>query len=127
MCCQAGFDPWRTPLMPPLAPLSTPHATGVALWRCGLVLARSWALSAGRHWLATGMTRPAQPVRQPRRAWYDHGPRQRGPQRHAWQVEPGGPVWRAGGVRGWPGTPRALAREATARGPRVVVLAVRGG
>jgi hypothetical protein len=64
MCCQAGFDQWLTTIMPQLPPLSTPQATVVALWSFGMVLARSWALSAVSSLLAAGMQRHAQTVRQ---------------------------------------------------------------
>ena len=49
---QAGFDPWRTTMMPHLSHGSTPQAPGLALWSCGMVLARSWALPAVRRLLA---------------------------------------------------------------------------
>ena len=49
MFCQAGFDQWRTTIMPHLSPLSKPQATGLALWSFGVVLARSCALTALSH------------------------------------------------------------------------------
>ena len=131
MFCQAGFDPWLTTLMQHLAPLSTPQAPGLALWSCGMVRARSCALSAGSHLLATGMRRNEQTGRQRRRAWYDAGPRTRGPQRPALRVETCFAPWLGGVGSWWQGTPRALALEATAVGARVVVWTVsvvdRGG
>jgi hypothetical protein len=46
MFCQAGFDQWRTTIMPHLPPLRTPQATVLALWSVGMVLARACALTA---------------------------------------------------------------------------------
>ena len=54
MFCQAGFDQWRTTIMQHLSPLSKPQATVLALWIFGMVLARSCALSAVSHLVATG-------------------------------------------------------------------------
>jgi hypothetical protein len=125
MCCQAGFDQWRTPLMPQLSPLSQPQATMLALWSVGMGLARACALSAVSHWLAKGMQRQEQTVRQQWRAWYYEVPRKRGTQRQALAVATCVPVLLGWVVRGWHGTPLALALEAPALGPRFVVLAVR--
>jgi hypothetical protein len=46
MLCHAGFDQWLTTLMQHLSHLSKPHATVLALWSFGMVLARSCALTA---------------------------------------------------------------------------------
>ena len=64
MCCQAGFDPWLTTIMPQLSPVRKPQATVLALGSFGMVLARSCALSAVSSLLAEGMQRNAQTVRQ---------------------------------------------------------------
>jgi hypothetical protein len=69
MFCQAGFDQWLTTIRHPLSPLSKPQATVLAMGSLGMVLARSCALSAVSHLLATGMRRKEQTVRQQRRAW----------------------------------------------------------
>jgi len=124
MFCQAGFDPWRTTIMQHLSHLSKPQATVLALWSCGMVLARSCALTAVSHVLAKGMKRKEQTVRQPLREWYYEVPRQRGPQRQALHVESCFPVLLGWVVRWWHGTQLALALDATALGTRVVVLAV---
>ena len=124
MFCQAGFDQWRTTIMQHLSHLSKPQATVLALWSCGMVLARSCALTAVSHVLAKGMKRKEQTVRQPLREWYYEVPRQRGPQRQALHVESCFPVLLGWVVRWWHGTQLALALAATALGTRVVVLAV---
>jgi hypothetical protein len=64
MFCQASFDQWQTTIMQHLSHLSKPQATVLALWSFGMVLARSCALSAVSHLLATGMRRHEQTVRQ---------------------------------------------------------------
>jgi hypothetical protein len=125
MCCQAGFDPWRTTLMPHLSYLRKPQATVLARWSVGMVLARSWALTAVSLLLAAGRHRQAQTVRPQRRDWYDDGPRQRGAKRQALRVETCCAPVRGWVVRGGQGTPRALAWDATTVGPRVVGLASR--
>lgn len=57
MFCQAGFDQWLTTIMQHLPHLSKPQATVLALWSFGMVLARSGALTAVSHLLATGLRR----------------------------------------------------------------------
>src|SRR5262249_16172297 len=50
MFCPAGFDQGLTMSMQPLSHVSKPQATVLALWSVGMVLARSCALTAVRHW-----------------------------------------------------------------------------
>ena len=87
MLCQAGFDQWRITSMHHLSHLSKPQATVLALWSCGMVLARSCALTAVSSLLAEGMQRHEQTVRQRLREWYYNTPRQRGSKRQALCVE----------------------------------------
>src|SRR5262245_52795190 len=124
--CQAGFAHWRTTIRQHVPHVSTPQATVLTLWSCGMVRARSCALTAVSHWLAQGRQRQEQPVRQLRRAWYDAVPRKRGPKRPAVPVEPCFPVLLGGVVSGGQGTQLALAIDATALGERLVGLAVSG-
>jgi hypothetical protein len=124
MVCQAGFDQWRTTIMQHLPPLSKPQATVLALWSFGMVLARSCALSAVSHFLATGMRRQEQSVRQQWREWYYDTPRKRGTKRQALHVETCFPVLLGWVVSWWQGTHLALAIEAPAWGTRFGVLAV---
>ena len=124
MFCQAGCDQWLTTIMQHLPHLSKPQAMVLALWSFGMVLARSCALTAVSHWLAKGMQRTNQTVRQPRREWYYDTPRKRGPKRQALHVETCLPVWLGWVVSWWQGTPLARALDATAWGTRFVVLAV---
>jgi len=100
MLCQAAFDHWLTTIMQPLSPLSKPQAPVLALGSFGMVLARSWALSAVSHLLAEGMQRNEQTVRQRLREWYDEAQRKRGTKRQELRVETCFPLlW--GGVVRW--------------------------
>jgi hypothetical protein len=113
MFCQVGFDQWLTTIMQHLSPLSKPQATVCALWSFRMVLARSCALTAGSHLLATGMQRKEQTVRQHLREWDDDTPRKRGAKRQAFQVEPGCAPLVGWGIRWWHGRQIALAMDAT--------------
>ena len=124
MFCQAAFDQWQMTIMHHLSPLSKPQATVLALWSLGMVLARSCALSAVSHLLATGMQRKEQTVRQQLREWYYEAQRKRGAKRQALRVETCFPLLLAWVVSWWQGTQLALAIDATALGERCVVLAV---
>src|SRR5262252_3214246 len=124
MFCQAAFDQWQRTIMHHLSPLSKPQATVLALWSLGMVLARSCALSAVSHLLATGMHRKEQTVRQQLREWYYEAQRKRGPKRQALRVETYFPLLLGWVVSWWQGTQLALAIDATALGARFVVLAV---
>src|SRR2546423_9686228 len=92
MFCQAGFDQWRTTIMQHLPHLSKPQATVLALWSFGMVLARSCALTAGGHFLAKGVKRQEQTLRQQLREWYYAVPRKRGMKRPALHVRTRFPV-----------------------------------
>ena len=124
MFCQAGFDQWLTTIMHHLSHLSKLQATVLALWSLGMVLARSCALSAVSHLLATGMRRKEQTVRQQLREWYYDVPRQRGTNRQALRVETCFAPLLGWVVSWWQGTQLALAIDATALGARCVVLAI---
>ena len=126
MFCQAGFDPWLRTIMQHLPQLSKPQATVLAWGSFGMVRIRSCALTAVSHLLAQGMHRKEQTVRQQWRAGYDEVPRKRGTRRQALPVATCVPGLLGWGVRGWHGTPLALALEATALGTRVVGWAVPG-
>ena len=131
MFCQASFDQWLGTIMHHLSHLSKPQATVLALWSFGMVLARSCALTAVSHMLATGMQRKEQTVRQQLREWYDDTPRKRGAKRQALHVETCFAPLLGWVVRWWQGTQVALALDATTLGQRFVVLAIsvvdRGG
>src|SRR2546427_1937108 len=121
---QASFDQWLGTIMHHLSHLSKPQATVLALWSFGMVLARSCALTAVSHMLATGMKRKEQTVRQQLREWYYDTPRKRGPKRQALPVETCFAPLLGWVVSWWQGTQLALAIDATTLGQRFVVLAV---
>ena len=105
--------------------LTKPRATVLALWSLGLVLARSWALTAVRTFLATWLGRQEPAVRQPVREFCSEATAQRGTAPQALVVEAClGPLW-AWVVDPWAGTPWARARDATTWGTRLTVLALR--
>ena len=118
MVCPAGGDLWLTTIMHHRSPVSQPQAAVWALGSFGRGLARSWTLSTVGRLLAAGMQRPEQTVRQRRRAWEDDAARKRGATRPALRVETGCAPVLGGVVRGWQGTPLALARDVPTWGPR---------
>ena len=89
-----------------------------------MVLARSCALTTVSHWLAKGMTRNEQTVRQQLREWYYDVPRKRGPTRQALRVATCFAPLLGWMVSWWQGTQLALALDATTLGARFVVLAI---
>jgi len=103
MVCQAAFDQGLMTIMPHLPHLSQPQATVLAWGSFGMGLARSCALTAVSSFVAKGMQRKEQTVRQQLRAWECAPPRKRGPKRQALHVETCCPVLLAGGLRWWQG------------------------
>ncbi len=91
-----------------------------------MVLARSCALTAVSHWLAKGMKRQAQTVRQPLREWSYDTPRKRGSKRQARRGATCLAPLLGWVVSGWQGTQLALALDATTLGQRFVGLAISG-
>ena len=125
MSCQNHRDEWTTCIRTHVPTLTTPQATVLAWWSLGLVLARACALSAVSVWRAARLKRQDNTVRQPWREWCDEAPAKRGARRQARAVDDDcGPLlgW---GLRGWHGTQRALALDATTLGTRFTVLAIR--
>jgi hypothetical protein len=107
--------------------LSKPQAAVLALWRVGMVLARSCALTTVSAILAAVHGRKESTLRQRLRAWDYEASAKRGTKRHALQVETCFAPW-LGGIRsGWQGTHLALALDAPTWGACVVALAVSGG
>jgi hypothetical protein len=84
-------------------------------------------LTAVRVFLATWLHRKAAAGRQQLRQFCSEATAKRGPARQALVVETGLVPLLAWVVDQGAGTPLALALEATTLGPRVTVLALRGG
>jgi hypothetical protein len=126
MSCHPRVTAWTQTIQAHLPHLSKPQATVLALWSLGMVLARSWALTAVRAFLATWLGRKEPAVRPQWRACCDEAAAQRGTDRGALPVEPGfGPLL-AWVVNQWEGTQLAVALEATTWGTRCTVLALSG-
>jgi hypothetical protein len=64
MSCRSAVYQWTDVIATQLPQLSKPQATVLALWSLGLVLARSCALSAVSTFLAQGLERKPNTVRQ---------------------------------------------------------------
>jgi hypothetical protein len=131
MSCHPRVTAWTTIIQTHLPHWTKPPATVLALWSLGMVLARSWALTAVRAFLATWLGRQEPTVRQQWREFCSDATAQRGPTRCARAVEPGFVPLLAWGVAQWEGPPWALALDATTWGTRFPVLALsvvsRGG
>lgn len=124
MHSQASVDQWRTTIMQHLPQLSKPHATVLALWSLGMVLARSCALTAVSAMVAVVEERPENTIRQRLREWYYEAPAKRGTQRQALQVETCFAPLLNWIVSWWQGSQLALALDATTLGACFVVLAI---
>jgi len=103
---------------------SKPQATILALWSLGMVLARSWALTAVRAFLATWLQRTEPTVRQQWHALCSEATAKRGAPRCALAVESCFVPLLAWVVDQWEGTQWALALDATTLGTRFTVLAL---
>jgi hypothetical protein len=131
MSCHRRVDDWTTVLRTHLPQLSKPQATVLALWRLGMVLARSCALTAVAVFLAGWLQRQEQTVRQQLREFCSEASAKQGTQRQALHLETCFvPLWRWVLSR-WQGRQLALALDATTVGTRFTVLALsvvsRGG
>jgi hypothetical protein len=104
--------------------LSKPHATVLALWSLGMVLARSCALTAVSAFLATWLGRKEPAVRQQLREFCYEASAKCGATRCALAVEPCFAPLLAWVVGQWEGNQWALALDATTLGTRLTVLAI---
>ena len=105
--------------------LSKPQAAVLALWSVGMVLARSCALTAVSLFLAKGLERKPNTVRQQLREWCYEAQAKRGKPRQELSVETCFASLLAWVLSWWEGTQLALAVDATTLGQRFVVLVVR--
>lgn len=109
----------------PLPTLSVSQAAGLALWRLGMVLARSCALTAVAVVLAAWQRRKENTVRQQLRAFCYEASATAGTHRQEVQGEAGCVPLLRWVLAGYCGTQLALALDATSLGQRFVVLASR--
>ncbi len=126
MSCHPRVTAWTMTIQAHLPHVSKPQATVLALWSLGMVLARSWALTAVRACLATWLKRKEPTVRQQLREFCSEATAKRGTTRCALAVEPCFVPLLAWVVAQWEGTQLALALAATTLGTRCTVLAISG-
>src|ERR1700757_1868361 len=85
--CQQAVYQWTKVVTTHMPHLSKPQATVLALWSLGMVLARSCALSAVSEFLAKGLERKPNTVRQQLREFCYEAKAKRGGPRQEVQVE----------------------------------------
>ncbi len=124
MSCQSAVYQWTEVVTTHMPHLSKPQATVLALWSLGMVLARSCALTAVSLFLAKGLERKPNTVRQQLREFCYEAKAKRGGPRQELQVERCFAALLAWVLSWWEGTQLALAVDATTLGQRFVVLVV---
>jgi hypothetical protein len=87
MSCQSAVYQWIEVVTTHLPHLSKPQAAVLALWSVGMVLARSCALSAVSEFLAKGLERKPNTVRQQLREFCYEAKAKRGKPRRELAVE----------------------------------------
>jgi hypothetical protein len=122
MSCHQAVYQWTAVVTTHLPHLSKPQATVLALWSVGMVLARSCALSAVSVFLAHGLARKPNTVRQQLREFCYEATAKRGRPRQALAVESCFAPLLAWVLSWWEGNQLALAVDATTVGQRFVVL-----
>ena len=124
MSCQKAVYQWTEVVTKQLPHLSKPQAAVLALWSLGMVLARSCALTAVSLFLAQGLERKANTVRQQLREWCYEAKAKRGGPRQEVKVESCFAPLLAWVLSWWDGQQLAFAVDATTLGQRFVVLVV---
>ncbi len=124
MSCQRAVYQWTEVVTTYLPHLSKPQATVLALWSLGMVLARSCALTAVSLFLAKGLGRQANTVRQQLREWCYEAQAKRGGPRQEVAVEACFAPLLAWVLSWWEGHQLAVAIDATTLGQRFVVLVI---
>jgi hypothetical protein len=115
---------WTHEVTTHLPHLSPAHASVLALWSLGMVLARSCALTAVSLVVATWQHRKVNTVRQQLREFCYEATAKQGAKRRAVPVEPCFAPLLRWVLAGYTGSQVALALDATALGRRFVVLAI---
>jgi hypothetical protein len=124
MSCQNAVYQWTEVVTKHMPHLSKPQAVVLALWSVGMVLARSCALTAVSLFLAKGLARKPNTMRQQLREWCYEATAKRGGSRQELHVESCFAPLLAWVLSWWEGTQLALAVDATTLGQRFVVLVV---
>jgi hypothetical protein len=123
MSCHPRGTAWTTLIQTRRPRLHKPQATVLALGSLGMVLARSWALTAVSAFLATWLHHNEDAVRQQLREFCYETTAKRGTARHELRGATCVVPLLAWVVDQWAGTQLALALTATTLGPRCTVLA----
>jgi hypothetical protein len=118
---------WTEVVTKHMPQLSKPQAAVLALWSLGMVLARSCALTGVSFFLAQGLERKSNTVRQQLREFCYEAQAKRGGPRQEVKVESCFAPLLAWVLRWWEGKQLALAVDATPLGQRFVVLVVSVG
>jgi hypothetical protein len=121
MSCQSAVSQWTEVVTKHMPHLSKSQAVVLALWSVGMVLARSCALTAVSLFLAEGLERKPNTVRQQLREWCYEAKAKRGGPRQELAVEGCFAPLLAWVLRWWDSTQLALAVDATTLGQRFVV------
>src|SRR5512134_122280 len=87
MSCQSAVYQWTEVVTKHMPHLSKPQATVLALWSVGMVLARSCALTAVSVFVAKGLARQPNTVRQQLREFCNEATAKRGGARQELHVE----------------------------------------
>ena len=124
MSCQRAVYQWTEVVTSHMPHLSKPQAAVLGLWSLGMVLARSCALSAVSAFVAQGLERKANTVRQQLREFCYEAKAKRGGPRQEVKVETCFAPLLAWVLSWWEGHHLALALDATTLGQRFVVLVV---
>ena len=124
MSCQNAVYQWTAVVTKHMPQLSKPQAAVLALWSLGMVLARSCALTAVSLFLAKGLERKPNSVRQQLREFCYEAQAKRGGPRQEVKVESCFAPLLAWVLSWWDGKQLALAVDATTLGQRFVVLVV---
>jgi hypothetical protein len=124
MSCQSAVYQWTEVVTRHMPHLSKPQAAVLAGWSLGMVLARSCALTAVSLFLAKGLDRKTNTVRQQLREWCYEAKAKRGKPRQELAVETCFAPLLAWVLSWWDSTQLALAVDATTLGQRFVVLVV---
>src|SRR4029434_9472845 len=114
MSCQSAGYQWTEVVTTQMPHLSKPQAAVLALWSMGMVLARSCALTAVSLFVAQGLGRKPNTVRQQLREWCYEAQAKRGGPRQAVNVETCFAPLLAWVLSWWEGTARALGVDGTA-------------
>jgi hypothetical protein len=124
MSCQSAVYQWTEMVTSHMPHLSKPQAAVLVLWSLGMVLARSCALTAVSLFVAQGLDRKANTVRQQLREFCYEAQAKRGGPRQEVLVETCFAPLLAWVLSWWEGKQLAFAVDATTLGQRFVVLVI---